>query len=89
MKKLYDAIILVFFLAVIVTMFVLQSSKLELCIAIIATIIFAISVLVTAVQKKQRGHGLPCFFSFALKAESEGFEPSCPGGLTHFECAPL
>ncbi len=22
-------------------------------------------------------------------AEPEGFEPSCPGGLTHFECAPL
>ena len=53
MKKLYDAIILVFFLAVIITMFVLQSSKLELCIAISATIIFAISVLVTAVQNKK------------------------------------
>ena len=53
MKKLYDVIILVFFLAVIITMFVLQSSKLELCIAIIATIIFAISVLVTAVQNKK------------------------------------
>ena len=53
MKKLYDAIILIFFLAVIITMFVLQSSKLELCIAIIATIIFAISVLVTAVQNKK------------------------------------
>lgn len=53
MKKLYDAIILVFFLAVIITMFVLQSSKLELCIAIIATIIFTISVLVTAVQNKK------------------------------------
>ena len=53
MKKLYDAIILGFFLAVIITMFVLQSSKLELCIAIIATIIFAISVLVTAVQNKK------------------------------------
>ena len=23
------------------------------------------------------------------RAETEGFEPSCPGGLTHFECAPL
>gem|GEM_PF-6144655 len=24
-----------------------------------------------------------------LLAEMEGFEPSSPGGLTHFECAPL
>ena len=23
------------------------------------------------------------------RAETEGFEPTCPGGLTHFECAPL
>ena len=53
MKKLYDAIILVLFLAVIVTMFILQSSKLELCIAIIATIIFIISVSITAVQNKK------------------------------------
>ena len=26
---------------------------------------------------------------FHFAAESEGFEPSSPGGLTHFECAPL
>ena len=24
-----------------------------------------------------------------LRAEKVGFEPTCPGGLTHFECAPL
>jgi len=53
MKKLYDAIILVFFLAVIIAMFVLQNSKLELCIAIIATVIFIISVSITAVQNKK------------------------------------
>lgn len=53
MKKIYDAIILVFFLAVIVAMFLLQNSTLELCIAIIATIVFVISVLVTAVQDKK------------------------------------
>ena len=28
---------------------------------------------------------LPAF----LCAETVGFEPTCPGGLTHFECAPL
>ena len=28
-------------------------------------------------------------FTVLLRAETEGFEPSCPGGLTHFECAPL
>ena len=26
---------------------------------------------------------------FNCRAETEGFEPSCPGGQTHFECAPL
>ena len=24
-----------------------------------------------------------------VTAETAGFEPACPGGLTHFECAPL
>ena len=33
-------------------------------------------------RKKKIPKGI--FFS-----ELEGFEPSCPGGLTHFECAPL
>ena len=23
------------------------------------------------------------------ETEMAGFEPACPGGLTHFECAPL
>ena len=32
-----------------------------------------------------------CFhrLSAFLCAETVGFEPTCPGGLTHFECAPL
>lgn len=24
-----------------------------------------------------------------IQTELVGFEPTCPGGLTHFECAPL
>ena len=28
-------------------------------------------------------------FSISFLSELEGFEPSCPNGLTHFECAPL
>jgi len=53
MKKLYDAIILVFFLAVIIAMFVMQSSTLELCISVIATLVFIMSVAITAVENKK------------------------------------
>ncbi len=53
MKKVYDAIILVFFLAVVVGMFILQESTLELCIAIIATAIFVLSISITAIQNKK------------------------------------
>ena len=53
MKKVYDAIILVFFLAVVIGMFILQESTLELCIAIIATAIFVLSISITAIQNKK------------------------------------